>query len=143
MLQTGWRPRRTIILASWDAEEYGLIGSTEWVEDHREWLSKEAAVYINCDVAVAGPHLEVGASPSLNQLIYEVTSMVKDPLTEKTIYEAWGERANQTGVPSTKPPIGILGSGSDFTAFLDHVGIASVDLSFSGDYGVYHSVYDR
>ncbi|OAD08962.1 hypothetical protein MUCCIDRAFT_151731 [Mucor lusitanicus CBS 277.49] len=142
MLQTGWRPRRTIILASWDAEEYGLIGSTEWVEDNKEWLAKEAAVYVNCDVAVAGPYFETGASPSLNQLLYEVTSMVQDPLTKKTVYEAWGERNNATGIPSAKPPVGVLGSGSDFTAFMDHLGVASIDMSFNGDYGVYHSVYD-
>lgn len=142
MLQTGWRPKRTIILASWDAEEYGLIGSTEWVEDNKEWLSKEAAVYINCDSGVGGPYFQAGASPSLNQLLYEVTSMVKDPLTGKTVYEAWGERSNATGVPTVRPPVQVLGSGSDFTAFMDHVGIASIDMGFQGDYGVYHSVYD-
>jgi Zn-dependent M28 family amino/carboxypeptidase len=143
MLQTGWRPKRTIILASWDAEEYGLIGSTEWVEDNRDWLSKEGTVYINCDAAVSGPYFNAGASPSLNQLLYEVTSMVPDPLTGKSVYQAWGERNNVTGVPSASPRVEVLGSGSDFTAFMDHVGIASIDLSFGGDYGVYHSVYDR
>lgn len=143
MLQTGWRPKRTIILASWDGEEYGLLGSTEWVEDNKEWLSKEGAVYINCDSAVSGPYFNAGASPSLNKLIYEVTSMVKDPLTGKSVYEAWGERANATDIPSAQPPIGVLGSGSDFTAFMDHVGVACIDLGFDGDYGVYHSVYDR
>ncbi|KAI9486684.1 MAG: hypothetical protein EXX96DRAFT_550094 [Benjaminiella poitrasii] len=142
MLLTGWRPKRTIILASWDAEEYGLIGSTEWVEDHKEWLSKEAAVYLNCDVAVAGPYFSAGASPSLNKIIYEVTSMIDDPLTGKTVYEAWSERNNVTGVPSATPPVGVLGSGSDFTAFMDYLGIASMDITFNGDYGVYHSVYD-
>lgn len=143
MLQTGWRPKRTIILASWDAEEYGLIGSTEWVEENSEWLSKEGTVYLNCDSGVAGPHFYAGASPSLNKLIYEVTSIVKDPLTGKSVYEAWGERANTTGVPTPQPPIDILGSGSDFTAFMDYLGIASLHIGFEGDYGVYHSVYDR
>lgn len=143
MLQSGWRPKRTIILASWDAEEYGLIGSTEWVEDNRDWLSEEAVVYLNCDAAVSGPHFEAGASPSLNQLLYEVTSMVPDPRTGKSVYQAWGERSNATGIPTATPPVGVLGSGSDFTAFMDHVGVACIDMSFSGDYGVYHSVYDR
>ncbi|KAI8969813.1 hypothetical protein BDB01DRAFT_731867 [Pilobolus umbonatus] len=138
MLQSGWRPKRTIILASWDAEEYGLIGSTEWVEDHRSWLKKEGAVYINCDAAVSGPRFEAGASPSLNKLIYEVTKMVRDPATGKTVYEAWDAQTSYTGTP----PVSTLGSGSDFTAFLDHLGIASIDLSFSGNYGVYHSGYD-
>ncbi|KAI7898767.1 uncharacterized protein BX663DRAFT_442416 [Cokeromyces recurvatus] len=142
MLLSGWRPKRTIILASWDAEEYGLIGSTEWVEDHKEWLSKEAAVYINCDMAVSGPYFTAGASPSLNQLLYEVTNIVNDPLSGKTVYEAWSARNNLTGIPSATPPVGVLGSGSDFTAFMDYVGIASIDISFNGDYGVYHSVYD-
>ncbi|KAI7884133.1 uncharacterized protein EV154DRAFT_428000 [Mucor mucedo] len=142
MLQTGWRPKRTIILASWDAEEYGLIGSTEWVEDNKDWLSKEGTVYINCDSGISGPHFSAGASPSLNQLLYEVTSIVPDPLTGTTVYHAWGERHNATAVPSIHPQVDVLGSGSDFTAFMDHLGIASIDISFSGDYGVYHSVYD-
>ncbi|RCH90260.1 hypothetical protein CU098_009333 [Rhizopus stolonifer] len=143
MLQTGWRPRRTIILASWDAEEYALIGSTEWVEDNKDWLSKEAAVYLNCDSGVSGPYFFPSATPSLNQLLYEVTSMVTDPTTGKSVYEAWANIHNTTGVPSAQPPVGVLGSGSDFTAFLDHLGIASLDVGFAGDYGVYHSVYDN
>ncbi|KAI8981818.1 hypothetical protein BDF20DRAFT_818507 [Mycotypha africana] len=142
MLQIGWRPKRTIILASWDAEEYGLIGSTEWVEDHKEWLEQEGAVYVNCDAGISGPYFKAGASPSLNQLLYEVTSMVMDPSTGKSVYEAWGEHTNKTGIPSPRPFVDILGSGSDFTAFLDHLGIASIDIGFEGDYGVYHSIYD-
>lgn len=143
MLQTGWRPRRTIILASWDAEEYGLIGSTEWVEDNVEWLKGEAAAYINCDAAVAGPFFASGATPSLNKLLYEVTRLIPDPRTGKSVYDVWLERSRATGGPVDKPTVGVLGSGSDFTAFLDHVGIPSIDLSFEGTYGVYHSVYDR
>ncbi|KAG0780290.1 hypothetical protein G6F22_010166 [Rhizopus arrhizus] len=143
MLQTGWRPRRTIILASWDAEEYGLIGSTEWVEDNIDWLKEEAAVYINCDVGVAGPHFSAAASPSLNKILYEVTGMINDPRTGKSVYDAWLERSNAVGVPTEKPAIDVLGSGSDFTAFLDHAGIAAMHLGFEGNYGVYHSVYDR
>ncbi|ORE09673.1 Zn-dependent exopeptidase [Rhizopus microsporus var. microsporus] len=142
MLQTGWRPRRTIILASWDAEEYGLIGSTEWVEENVEWLKEEAAAYINCDSAVAGPFFTPGATPSLNKLLYEVTSLIPDPRTGKSVYDAWLERSKATNGPVEKPTVGVLGSGSDFTAFLDHVGIPSIDMSFDGNYGVYHSVYD-
>ncbi|KAI9261068.1 hypothetical protein BY458DRAFT_516187 [Sporodiniella umbellata] len=142
MLQTGWRPRRTIILASWDAEEYGLVGSTEWVEDNLKWLKDEAAVYINCDAAVAGHDFAVGATPSLNRILYEVTSIISDPRTGKSVYDAWLEKSNAVGVPSEKPEISVLGSGSDFTAFLDHAGIACIDMSFEGNYGVYHSVYD-
>lgn len=143
MLKTGWRPARTILFASWDAEEYGLVGSTEWVEDNQEWLSEKAVVYINVDVAVSGSHFQAQASPSLSNLIYEVTSNVQDPRTGKTVYEAWSEFTNRTGVPAPKPFVGQLGSGSDFVPFLDHLGIASISMEFSGDYGVYHSNYDR
>ncbi|KAG2200181.1 hypothetical protein INT47_009819 [Mucor saturninus] len=140
ILKTGWRPRRTIILASWDAEEYGLVGSTEWVEDNKEWLDKEAAVYINVDVAVSGSHFAAEASPSLKRLLYDITALVNDPRTNTTVFEAWS--ADTKTEENEKPHVGILGSGSDFVPFLDHVGIASVNLNFEGDYGVYHSNYD-
>ncbi|KAI8062159.1 hypothetical protein BC940DRAFT_244639 [Gongronella butleri] len=140
LLKVGWKPRRSIIFASWDAEEYGLVGSTEWVEDNRDWLDKHGVVYINMDTAVSGPHFGSSASPSLNQLVYEVTKHVDDPRTDWSVYEAW---ANVTaGSPDAQPVVGKLGSGSDFVGFLDHVGIASVDIRFTGDYGVYHSNYD-
>ncbi|KAI8140061.1 hypothetical protein BJV82DRAFT_624979 [Fennellomyces sp. T-0311] len=142
LLKQGWKPARTIVLASWDAEEYGLIGSVEWVEDHREWLSKEGLAYINVDIAVSGPHFTVQASPSLNKLLYEVTSNVVDLRTNRTVYEDWAEHTNRTMAPSSKPYIGELGSGSDFVPFLDHLGIASITMEFDGDYGVYHTNYD-
>lgn len=143
-MKTGWCPARTIILASWDAEEYGLMGSTKWAEDNKAWLSEKAVVYINVDSAVSGPYFEALASPSLNNLIYEITSSIQDPLTpEKSVYEVWSEFTNRTIEPTPKPAVGRLGSGSDFVAFVDHLGIASMHLTFSGDYGVYHSNYDR
>ncbi|GAA5810867.1 hypothetical protein MFLAVUS_004295 [Mucor flavus] len=140
ILKTGWRPRRTIILASWDAEEYGLVGSTEWVEDNKEWLDKEGTVYLNADMAVSGPHFVAQASPSLNRLLYSVAAEIHDPRTGKSVLDAWS--ADHQVAENEKPPVGILGSGSDYAAFLDHVGIASVDFRFTGDYGVYHSNYD-
>ena len=140
LLKTGWRPKRTIILASWDAEEYGLVGSTEWVEDNKSWLDKEGTVYINVDVAVSGPDFSAGASPSLNRLIYEVASEVKDPRSGASVYDAWVKRTKVQG--NTRPPVEQLGSGSDFVPFLDYAGIASLQLGFGGDYGVYHSNYD-
>lgn len=148
LLKKGWRPRRTIIFASWDAEEYGLVGSTEWVEDHAEWLDKEGVVYINVDTAVSGPHFDVAASPSLNQLVYDVTAQVTDPQTQSSIYDVWKNSRYKGGedmamATSKKPKIGVLGSGSDFVGFLDYLGISSVNLAFGGDYGVYHSNYDR
>ncbi|KAG1453689.1 hypothetical protein G6F56_007508 [Rhizopus delemar] len=139
LLKRGWRPRRTIILASWDGEEFGLIGSTEWVEDHQAWLDKNAAAYINVDSAIKGPFFQAGASPSLNRLIYDVTSMVQDPLTGGSVYEAWSANHNLT---DQKPPVSTLGSGSDFVGFLSHTGVASMNLQFAGYYGVYHSNYD-
>ncbi|KAI8647129.1 hypothetical protein BD408DRAFT_439616 [Parasitella parasitica] len=140
LLKTGWRPRRTIVLASWDAEEYGLVGSTEWVEDNKDWLDKEAAVYINVDTAVSGPHFAAKASPSLNRILYNVASDVHDPRSDKSVFDAW--RADQKVANNESPKIEQLGSGSDFVGFLDHVGIASIELSFGGEYGVYHSNYD-
>jgi N-acetylated-alpha-linked acidic dipeptidase len=140
LLKTGWRPRRTIVLASWDAEEYGLVGSTEWVEDNKEWLDKEAAVYINVDVAVSGSHFGAQASPSLNKLLYSVVSDIHDPRTGKSVFEAW--RSDQKLTEGKTPKILRLGSGSDFVPFLDHMGIASINMGFAGDYGVYHSNYD-
>ncbi|KAG1057559.1 hypothetical protein G6F43_000608 [Rhizopus delemar] len=140
LLKDGWRPRRTIILASWDGEEYGLVGSTEWVEDKKLWLEKHAAVYINVDTAVSGPHFGAGASPSLNRLLYEITSVVEDPRMGGSVYDAWSADYNVSD--SHSPPITELGSGSDFVPFLDHVGIASISFAFRGNYGVYHSNYD-
>ncbi|KAG2234469.1 hypothetical protein INT48_004848 [Thamnidium elegans] len=140
ILKTGWRPRRTIILASWDAEEYGLVGSTEWVEDNKEWLDKEGTVYLNADMAVSGPHFAAQASPSLNRLLYSVAAEIHDPRTGKSVFDAWS--ADHKIAENEQPPVGILGSGSDYAPFLDHVGIASVDFRFTGDYGVYHSNYD-
>ncbi|CAO3653852.1 unnamed protein product [Cunninghamella echinulata] len=164
LLKTGWKPRRTIIFASWDAEEYGFVGSTEWVEEHRDWLKKEGSVYVNLDVAVAGPHFGALATPSLNQILFEVAQRIKDPHTDESIFDDWVRTTNPSA-PSSElpdnvidvqkkkkhkkkkeytvyPKVGTLGSGSDFVAFLDHIGIASIDLGFAGDYGVYHSNYD-
>ncbi|KAI9316345.1 hypothetical protein BX666DRAFT_2019438 [Dichotomocladium elegans] len=151
LLEKGWRPRRTIILASWDAEEFGMVGSTEWVEDHREWLNSQAVAYLNVDMAVAGPFFTAAASPSLNRLLYEVAALVpapedKNPYGHKTIYESWYDYTNRTqqtiSPPPERPTIRSLGSGSDFVAFVSHVGVASMDIAFEGDYGIYHSNYD-
>ncbi|KAI9258809.1 hypothetical protein BDA99DRAFT_483807 [Phascolomyces articulosus] len=143
LLKTGWRPARTIILASWDQEEFGLVGSTEWVEDNRDWLSKEGVAYINVDAAIIGtPNLIAQATPLFNQLLYDVTKQVLDPRTKKTVYEAWGEYTNRTIKPTAQPSIGQLAAASDFCPFFEHLGIPSMLISFIGDNGVYHSVYD-
>jgi N-acetylated-alpha-linked acidic dipeptidase len=147
LLKQGWKPRRTIILGSWDAEEYGLIGSTEWAEEYADELQQKAVAYLNLDAAVSGANFGASSVPSLWKLIRDVTRDVKDPKTGKSIYQQWqdhGREQRSENDPETRSPaaIGALGSGSDYTPFFQHLGIASTDFSFNGDYGVYHSAYD-
>ena len=136
-LKAGWRPLRTIVFASWDGEEYGLLGSTEWVEDKVPWLSKANVAYLNVDVAVKGTKFSPTASPLLNDLIYEVTGLVQSPnqtVPGQTVRDLWDGN------------IGTIGSGSDYTAFQDFAGIASFDIGFGrASYDPvyhYHSNYD-
>ena len=136
-LAQGWKPLRTIVFASWDGEEYGLLGSTEWVEEYLPWLSKAAIAYINVDVGSRGPLFQTSASPLLNKALYEATSLVQSPnqtVKGQTVRDIWNGR------------ISTMGSGSDFTAFQDFAGVASVDLGFgpSSESAVYHyhSNYD-
>ncbi|OAY82142.1 putative glutamate carboxypeptidase 2 [Ananas comosus] len=133
----GWTPRRTIVLCSWDAEEYGLIGSTEWVEENREMLSSRAVAYLNVDSAVAGPGFYSYATPQLDELIIDASKKVQDPdNSSQTLYESWIGSGNS-------PTIGRLGGGgTDFAAFVQHVGVPSVDIAFGEGYPVYHSLYD-
>src|SRR5213080_2843020 len=147
LLKNGWQPRRTIILCSWDGEEYGLIGSTEWAEENAAELQQKAVAYFNVDVAVNGPNYSASAVPSLWKLIRAATRDVKDPKTGKTIYQQWQDRAREQRAETdpdlnAEARIGPLGSGSDYTPFLQHLGIPSTDMGFGGDYGVYHSAYD-
>jgi N-acetylated-alpha-linked acidic dipeptidase len=155
LARAGWKPRRTIVMCEWDAEEPGLIGSTEWVEANGAELQAKAVAYINADVAVTGPNFTASATPSLKELLYEITRAVQDPATGSTVYQAWLDHAGRPqelspGLPKqsagpdppNEVPIGNLGAGSDFCPFFDHAGIPSIDLGFEGDYGVYHSLYD-
>ncbi|MGH9717455.1 MAG: M28 family metallopeptidase [Candidatus Acidiferrales bacterium] len=155
LVRSGWKPRRTIVICNWDGEEPGLLGSTEWVEQHRAELQSKAIAYINTDVGVTGPNFTASASPSLNDLIRAATRQVPDPDTGQTVYDAWSEhsaggRAELSGVArqasgarsSGEAAVGALGSGSDYSPFFDFAGIPAIDLAFSGDYGVYHSLYD-
>ena len=150
LLKTGWKPKRTLVFASWDAEEEGLIGSTEWVEDHAKEL-EHAVAYFNTDVAVSGPDFSADAVPSLQQFLREVTRAVPSPLGG-TVYEQWKIKstsktahhaANRRPEDEQDAPVGDLGSGSDFTPFLQHVGVPSTDIGSAGAYGVYHSVFDN
>jgi N-acetylated-alpha-linked acidic dipeptidase len=150
LLKQGWRPKRTLIFASWDAEEEGLIGSTEWVEQNAKAL-EHAVAYFNTDVAVAGPNFSASAVPSLKEFLCDLTRSVPSPLGG-TVYQQWriesaGEnehrRSNAPPEPGEEVHIGDLGSGSDFTAFFQHVGVPSTDIGSEGPYGVYHSVFDN
>ena len=136
-LEKGWKPQRTIVFASWDGEEYGLVGSTEWVEEYLPWLTNAAVAYINVDVAANGPHFEVSAAPLLNKAIYEVSAEVQSP--NQTV-------AGQTVADLWDGHISTMGSGSDFTAFQDFAGIPSINLEFgqakNGPVYHYHSNYD-
>ncbi|HEX6285470.1 MAG TPA: transferrin receptor-like dimerization domain-containing protein, partial [Pyrinomonadaceae bacterium] len=147
LMKRGWKPRRTIVFCSWDAEEYGLIGSVEWVEELAGELREKAVAYLNLDAAVSGIHFGASSVPSLWKLMRAVTREVKDPKTGKTVYQQWQDRSRQNRPEDQRhlpgeARIGPLGSGSDYTPFLQHLGIASTDMGFGGDYGVYHSAYD-
>ncbi len=158
LLKQGWKPRRTVVIASWDAEEEGLIGSTEWAEQHAKELS-HAVAYFNTDVGVAGPNFSAAAVPSLKQFVREVTKEVPSP-KGGTVYDQWkktqeasNERsgdASTSGGPTrfnahveNDVHVRDLGSGSDYTPFIQHLGVPSTDIGSEGPYGVYHSVFDN
>ncbi|MGA3161921.1 MAG: M28 family metallopeptidase [Terracidiphilus sp.] len=150
LLKQGWQPKRTIVFCSWDAEEEGLVGSTEWVEQNAKAL-EHAVAYFNTDVGVAGPDFSAAAVPSLKEFLRELTRSVPSPLGG-TVYQQWrinsaggNERrhSNAPPVPGEDVHVGDLGSGSDFTAFFQHVGVPSTDISSGGPYGVYHSAFDN
>jgi N-acetylated-alpha-linked acidic dipeptidase len=151
LLKTGWKPKRTIVYAAWDGEEPGLLGSTEWVETHADLLKKNAAVYINSDTNGRG-FLEIEGSHTLEKFMNEVGRDVSDP--EKKISVIERDRAVKIVRGSVDDRreareradlrIGALGSGSDFTPFLQHLGIASLNIGYGGEDGggSYHSIYD-
>jgi len=184
LLKQGWKPKRRIVIGSWDAEEEGLIGSTEWAEQHEDHLA-HAVAYFNTDVGVSGPHFDAAAVPSLKQFVREVTKEVPSP-KGGTVYDQWktdqsmrrnpgkgtgkgmdmGEdfADDPASPPHTPAPsarqnpfnprspqssvdsdvhIGTLGSGSDYTPFIQHLGVPSTDVGSEGAYGVYHSVFDN
>ncbi|MFM8536018.1 MAG: M28 family peptidase [Acidimicrobiia bacterium] len=151
MLKTGWRPSRTIVLALWDGEEWGLLGSTEWAEKHGAELKQKAAIYINTDGTGKG-WLNTGGSHSLQQLMGEVAKEVMDPRTGQPVFdearrrailgEAEADRKAAEADPSLR--LSPLGSGSDFTPFLQHLTTSVLNVGFGGESpgGVYHSAYD-
>ncbi len=148
LAREGARPRRTILFASWDAEEFTLTSSTEWGEEHARELGERAVAYLNVDSAASGPDFSASAVPSLNRLIEEVAQAVRDPVGRIPIAAAWRARAarERGALPRASGDVLVdnrLGSGSDYTVFLNFLGIPVADLGFDGPYGVYHSVYDN
>ena len=153
LLAQGWHPRRTIIYAAWDGEEPMLLGSTEWVEEHAEELRQKAVAYINTDTNDRG-YLFAGGTPSLAPFISDVAKDVEDPETHLSVWkrrkladilQARSDEARTEARSSDVLRVGPLGSGSDYSGFVDHIGIASLNIGFGGESesgGVYHSVYD-
>jgi N-acetylated-alpha-linked acidic dipeptidase len=136
----GRAPGRTIVFATWDAEEWGLIGSTEYAEDDSLRLLRGGVAYLNLDVSATGFDFGAGGSPSLRGLTRELTRDVPDPRGSGTIYSAWRKRA--AVADSAEPAMGDPGGGSDFAGFYNHFGIPHADWGFGGPGGVYHSAYD-
>lgn len=140
-MKTGWKPRRTILFATWDAEEWGLIGSTEYVEDDSLRLMKGAVAYFNQDVAAQGAVFGGGGSPSLRQLLRDVATTVPAPDgSGQSVYDKW--RAATRVADGQEPTMGDPGGGSDFAGFYNHLGIPIAEWGFGGGGGVYHSLYD-
>jgi len=149
LLKQGVRPRRTLVFCSWDGEEVGLTGSTEWGEQFGEELQKKAVAYINVDSSVSGPDFDGSAVGSLAPMLIETTHSLEDP-SGVSLYEAWkNARAKKNKDSGDGPATDFvladtrIGSGSDHTVFLNYVGIPVIGLSFDGSYGVYHSAYDN
>jgi N-acetylated-alpha-linked acidic dipeptidase len=150
LVKAGWRPRRTLVYASWDGEEPGLLGSTEWAETHAAELRTKAILYVNSDTNGRG-YLGVGGGHALQHFASEAARDVKDPETGASVLSRALAKGRIAGYEGSGPAnssadleLGALGSGSDFTPFLQHLGVDSLDLGFEGEveYGVYHSAYD-
>ena len=152
LLKQGWRPKRTIVYAAWDGEEHGLIGSTEWAETHARELQQKAVMYLNTDGNGRG-YLGVGGSHYLENLVNAVTKEVEDPETKESVWKRMQAAAIRNGDARAKAEarggradlrISALGSGSDYTPFIQHLGIPTLNMGFGGEDGggIYHSIYD-
>ena len=138
--RNGWKPRRTLIFASWDAEEFTLTGSTEWGELEAERLKAGALAYLNVDSSSSGNSFSASAVPALVEFLRDVAREVPDP-SGGSIYDAWLRNSRAEGSKEAQVTTR-LGSGSDYTVFLNFLGVPIADLTFDGPYGVYHSIYD-
>jgi N-acetylated-alpha-linked acidic dipeptidase len=159
LLKQGWRPRRTLVLGSWDGEEPGLLGSTEYAEDNADILTKQAVAYLNVDSTV-GPFVSAASSPAIAEFLFNTAKEISANLfdgneTESSLYEQWAKQTEEKraqldgaddGTLGPDHLIKLLGSGSDYSAFYQHLGIISVDMGFAisnhAQYGVYHSSMD-
>jgi N-acetylated-alpha-linked acidic dipeptidase len=156
LLKTGWRPKRRIVFASWDAEEQGLIGSTEWAEGHARQL-EHAVAYLNTDVSVSGPDFTAAAVPTLKQFVRDVARQVPSA-RGATVYDQWKAKQsldmkshvnngfNEKHINAhvtDDVDVGDLGSGSDYSPFFQHLGVPATDIGSNGPYGVYHSAFDN
>ncbi len=145
--QQGLRPKRTLVFGAWDGEEVTLTGSTEWGEHFRDELRQRAVAYLNVDSSASGPNLDVSAVGSLAPMIVDIAKDLHDP-SGTSLYEAWRRPRGAASGPATgaRPDQALvttkIGSGSDHTVFINHVGLPVVELQFNGPYGVYHSAYD-
>ncbi len=151
-LKAGWKPRRTLVFAQWDAEEFGLIGSTEWGEDLREELKKKGVVYMNFDATISGSNFGASGTPSLDLFLRNLAGDVTDPIRNVPILSAWWYNQNKDkaprGLEETIPEsaainVGRMGGGSDHVVFQNHLGIPSMGFGFGGPGGIYHSYYDN
>jgi N-acetylated-alpha-linked acidic dipeptidase len=151
LAEQGFRPKRTIVFAAWDGEEPGLLGSVEWAERHEAELGEKAVAYVNSDSNSRG-YLQMGGSATLERLMNQVARDVEDPKHEVSVAERRRARAMAMGEPDDRKRalegddlrLSALGSGSDYTPFLQHLGVASLNIGFGGEghYGQYHSIYD-
>ncbi len=137
----GIKPRRTIVFATWDAEEWGLVGSSEYVEDDSLRLQRGAVAYFNQDVSAQGPSFGGGGSPSLRGVLRDVVKSVPDPNGKGSVYDVWRKNANLKA-GQDEPSMGDPGGGSDFAGFYNHLGIPIAEWGFGGPAGTYHSAYD-
>lgn len=139
-LREGWRPRRTLLFATWDAEEWGLVGSSEHVEDDSLRLTRGGVAYLNQDVSASGPNFGGGGTPTLREVLRDVTRTVAHPAGGGSVYDVW--RAQARVAAGEEPAMGDPGGGSDFAGFYNHLGVPHSDWGFGGGNGIYHSNYD-
>jgi len=138
-VKQGFRPRRSIVLANWDAEEDLLGGSTAWVKDNRAKLLQDGVVYVNLDSAASGPDFDGGATPALADFLREAAKAVPHPdFPGGSVYDHWIKTSK-----SGKAEVDEIVGATDYTAFQEHIGMSCIDMLFDGPYGVYHSMYDN